>query len=73
MQWEEFKLFEREAQVLKHLDHPRIPKYQDYFSLDPDMGKGLCWFALVQDYIQVNLCNNSLMMVSTLQNSRCDR
>lgn len=51
MQWDEFKLFEREAQVLKHLDHPRIPKYQDYFSLDPDMGKGLCWFALVQDYI----------------------
>lgn len=51
MQWDEFKLFEREAQVLKHLDHPRLPKYQDYFSLDPDMGKGLCWFALVQDYI----------------------
>jgi serine/threonine protein kinase len=51
MQWEEFKLFEREAQVLKTLNHPRIPKYQDYFSLDRDMGKGLCWFALVQDYI----------------------
>lgn len=51
MQWEEFKLFEREAQVLKHLNHPRIPKYQDYFSLDRDMGEGLCWFALVQDYI----------------------
>ena len=51
MQWEEFKLFEREAQVLKTLNHPRIPKYRDYFSLDRDMGKGLCWFALVQDYI----------------------
>jgi serine/threonine protein kinase len=51
MQWEEFKLFEREAQVLKNLNHPRIPKYRDYFSLDRDMGKGLCWFALVQDYI----------------------
>jgi serine/threonine protein kinase len=51
MQWDEFKLFEREAQVLKTLDHPRIPKYQDYFSLDRDRGKGLCWFALVQDYI----------------------
>jgi serine/threonine protein kinase len=51
MQWEEFKLFEREAQVLKSLNHPRIPNYQDYFSLDRDIGEGLCWFALVQDYI----------------------
>jgi serine/threonine protein kinase len=51
MQWEEFKLFEREAQVLKTLNHPRLPNYQDYFSLDRDMGEGLCWFALVQDYI----------------------
>ncbi|MBD2018461.1 serine/threonine protein kinase [Microcoleus sp. FACHB-53] len=51
MQWEEFKLFEREAQVLKSLNHPRLPKYRDYFSLDGDIGKGLCWFALVQDYI----------------------
>ena len=51
MQWEEFKLFEREGQVLKHLNHPRIPKYRDYFSVDRNMGKGLCWFAVVQDYI----------------------
>lgn len=51
MQWEEFKLFEREAQVLKQLNHPQIPKYRDYFSLDKDMGEGLCWFGLVQDYI----------------------
>jgi serine/threonine protein kinase len=51
MQWEEFKLFEREAQVLKNLNHPRIPNYQDYFSLDREIGQGLCWFALVQDYI----------------------
>jgi serine/threonine protein kinase len=51
MQWEELKLFEREAEVLKHLNHPQIPKYQDYFSLDKEAGNGLCWFALVQDYI----------------------
>lgn len=51
MQWEEFKLFEREAQVLKNLNHPRIPKYQDYFSVDFQTGEGLCWFGLVQDYI----------------------
>jgi serine/threonine protein kinase len=51
MQWDELKLFEREAQVLKTLNHPRIPKYRDYFSLDRNQGEGLCWFALVQDYI----------------------
>ncbi|MCU0516505.1 MAG: serine/threonine protein kinase [Oscillatoria sp. Prado101] len=51
MQWEEFKLFEREAQVLKQLSHPRIPRYRDYFSLDKQAGSGLCWFGLVQDYI----------------------
>lgn len=51
MQWDEFKLFEREAQVLKQLNHPRIPRYRDYFSLDKDTGAGLCWFGLVQQYI----------------------
>ncbi|MBE9127437.1 MULTISPECIES: serine/threonine protein kinase [unclassified Coleofasciculus] len=51
MQWEEFKLFEREASILKQLNHPRIPRYRDYFSLDKQTGAGLCWFGLVQDYI----------------------
>ncbi|MBZ8182712.1 serine/threonine protein kinase [Oscillatoria salina] len=52
MQWDEFKLFEREAQVLKQLNHPRIPRYQDYFSLDKEIGGGLCWFGMVQEYIR---------------------
>ena len=34
VQWEDLKLFEREANVLKQLNHPRIPKYRDYFSID---------------------------------------
>ncbi|NEQ24040.1 MAG: serine/threonine protein kinase [Microcoleus sp. SIO2G3] len=51
MQWEELKLFEREAQVLQALDHPRIPRYRDYFSLDQQTGAGIPWFGLVQDYI----------------------
>ena len=33
VQWDDLKLFEREAQVLKQLDHPRIPKYRDYFHI----------------------------------------
>ncbi|MBW4681137.1 MAG: serine/threonine protein kinase [Microcoleus vaginatus WJT46-NPBG5] len=51
MQWEELKLFEREAQILKQLNHVRIPQYRDYFSIDKEMGAGLHWFALVHDYI----------------------
>jgi len=45
--WENLKLFEREASVLKQLDHPQIPKYRDYFCVDE---RGL-WFVLVEDYI----------------------
>ncbi|MEQ9372171.1 MAG: serine/threonine-protein kinase [Coleofasciculus chthonoplastes F3-SA18-01] len=51
MQWEDWKLFEREAEVLQQLQHPRIPRYRDYFSLDKQSGGGLPWFGLVQDYI----------------------
>ena len=51
MAWEELKLFEREAQILKTLDHPYIPKYRDYFDVDKEIGNGVPWFALVQDYI----------------------
>ncbi|MEQ8541974.1 MAG: type IV pilin-like G/H family protein [Coleofasciculus sp. D1-CHI-01] len=40
MQWDELKLFQREAQVLKNLNHLRIPKYLDYFSVD-DVEAGL--------------------------------
>ncbi|HAT14081.1 MAG TPA: hypothetical protein DCS91_11350 [Microcoleaceae bacterium UBA11344] len=52
MQWEDVKLFEREAQVLQHLDHPQIPRYRDYFAIDAEAGKGLPMFGLVQDYIE---------------------
>lgn len=47
VQWDDLKLFEREAQVLKQLDHPRIPKYRDYFHIDDRT----LWFGLVQEYI----------------------
>ncbi len=47
VQWDDLKLFEREAQVLKQLDHPRIPKYRDYFHIDDRS----LWFGLVQEYI----------------------
>lgn len=48
--WDEFKLFEREAKILKQLNHPYIPKYLDYFQLNEPI-KG---FVLVQEYIHGN-------------------
>jgi serine/threonine protein kinase len=47
VQWDDLKLFEREAQVLQQLDHPCIPKYRDYFAIDDRA----LWFGLVQEYI----------------------
>ncbi|HAC63653.1 MAG TPA: serine/threonine protein kinase [Cyanothece sp. UBA12306] len=54
IQWDQFKLFEREAQILKLLNHPRIPRYQNYFEIEPQETNGICWFGLVQDYIPGN-------------------
>ena len=51
VQWEEHKLFEREGQVLKNLNHPRIPKYQDYFIINNLPDSRFPWFILVQTYI----------------------
>ncbi len=50
VQWEDLKLFEREAQILKELDRDYIPKYCDYFSIDDKT----LWFCLVEQYIPGN-------------------
>lgn len=47
-EWNDLKLFEREAETLKALSHPAIPRYLDYFELDSPNSRG---FALVQSYI----------------------
>lgn len=46
-QWDELKLFEREAKILQQLNHPQIPKYLDYFSINNPING----FVLVQEYI----------------------
>jgi serine/threonine protein kinase len=48
-EWDDLKLFEREAAVLKSLDHPAIPHYLDAFDVETELGKG---FALVQSYLE---------------------
>lgn len=47
-EWQDLKLFEREAETLKALDHPAIPRYLDYLEIDEPDNKG---FALVQTYV----------------------
>jgi serine/threonine protein kinase len=46
--WDDLKLFEREAQTLKSIDHLAIPTYLDFFDLESEGEQG---FALVQSYI----------------------
>ena len=48
LDWQDFKLFEREANTLKNLSHPAIPSYLDSFELELPEGKSL---AIVQTYI----------------------
>ena len=42
--WKKLELFEREALVLKSLDHPAIPQYIDYFQVDTadKIGRASC-------------------------------
>ncbi|BAU11773.1 serine/threonine protein kinase [Leptolyngbya sp. NIES-3755] len=47
--WDDLKLFEREAAVLRSLNHSAIPQYLDDFEVETELGKG---FALVQTYIE---------------------
>jgi serine/threonine protein kinase len=47
-EWDDLKLFEREAETLKSLYHLKIPRYLDYFEVNSPTIKG---FALVQSYI----------------------
>ncbi|NJK41205.1 MAG: serine/threonine protein kinase [Acaryochloridaceae cyanobacterium SU_2_1] len=46
-QWDDLKLFEREAQILKQLNHPRIPQYRQSFHIKQPR----TWLGLIQDYI----------------------
>ena len=47
--WKALEMFERESKILKHVSHPRVPSYIDYFSQDTKDGKQ---FLLVQEYVK---------------------
>ncbi len=46
--WKSFELFEREAKVLRQLDHPSIPSFVDTLEVDTDGAKRMF---LVQEYV----------------------
>ncbi len=48
-EWQDLKLFEREAETLKALSHPAIPRYLDYLEIEEPDSKS---FALVQTYVE---------------------
>ncbi len=58
--WEQVKLLAREAQVLQRLDHPRIPRYRDYFELEQLADSRFLWFGLVQDQVPGESLQQSL-------------
>ncbi|MBF2050925.1 MAG: serine/threonine protein kinase [Leptolyngbya sp. IPPAS B-1204] len=62
IEWDHFKLFEREGQVLQSLEHPAIPKYLDTFELDLPQCRG---FVLVQSYIDAPSLQAHLQMGRT--------
>ena len=51
LQWSEFKLFEREAEVLQTLNHERIPRYHASFEIESKQTSGVTWFAIAQEYL----------------------
>jgi hypothetical protein len=48
--WKAIELFDREAQALRHLDHPGIPRYVDAFHQSDDEGNER--FFLAQEFVE---------------------
>jgi hypothetical protein len=65
-EWQHLKLFEREAETLKALSHPAIPRYLDYLEVDSPNNKG---FALVQSYVEGKTLEQHLKAGRTFSDS----
>ncbi len=48
-EWKTWELFEREAKILKNLNHPRIPAYIDFFTIETEQDVEIY---LVQEYVE---------------------
>ena len=48
-EWKTLELFERETRVLKNLDHPQIPDYIDFFTIETEHDVELY---LVQEFVE---------------------
>lgn len=59
IEWDHFRLFEREGLVLQSLSHAAIPKYLDTFEVDLPQCRG---FVLVQSYIDAPSLQGHLQM-----------
>ncbi|WP_346289992.1 serine/threonine-protein kinase [Sphaerothrix gracilis] len=57
LNWEQVRLFEREASILQQLSHEAIPRYLDSFELDLPQCRG---FALVQTYLEAKSLEDHL-------------
>lgn len=57
-EWEDLKLFEREAETLKTLSHLNIPQFLDFFEIETAHAKKL---ALVQSYVAERSLADHLM------------
>lgn len=64
--WDDWKLFEREAATLQALSHPAIPRYLDSFELEMPGSQG---FALVQTYIPAQSLEQHLRAGRTFSES----
>jgi serine/threonine protein kinase len=65
-EWQDLKLFEREAETLKALSHPAIPRYLDYLEIDEPNSKS---FALVQTYVEGKTLQEHLLSGRTFSES----
>ncbi|WP_373537041.1 serine/threonine protein kinase [Microcoleus sp.] len=65
-EWQDLKLFEREAETLKSLSYPAIPRYLDYLEIDEPNSKS---FALVQTYVEGKTLQEHLLSGRTFSES----
>jgi serine/threonine protein kinase len=65
-EWQYLKLFEREVETLKALDHPAIPRYLDYLEIDEPNSES---FALVQTYVEGKSLEEHLLSGRTFSES----